>query len=91
MVLPLVRPATISLTIFTFVATWNSFIWPLVVTNERSRYTLPVALSLLATNFEKNHGLVMAGSTITFLVPFILYCFLQKQFVAGIALGGVKE
>lgn len=90
-VLPLVRPATISLTIFTFVATWNSFIWPLVVTNERSRYTLPVALSLLATNFEKNHGLVMAGSTITFLVPFILYCFLQKQFVAGIALGGVKE
>jgi len=52
---------------------------------------LAVALSLLATNFEKNYGLIMAGATITFLVPFILYCILQKQFVAGIALGSVKE
>lgn len=90
-VLPLVKPATISLTIFTFVSTWNAFIWPLVTATERTRYTLPVALSLLATNFEKNYGLIMAGATITFLVPFILYCILQKQFVAGIALGSVKE
>ena len=90
-VLPLVKPATISLTIFTFVSSWNAFIWPLVVTTERSKYTLPVALSLLATNFEKNYGLIMAGATITFIVPFVLYCLLQRQFVEGIALGGVKE
>ena len=90
-VLPLVRPATISLTIFTFVSTWNSFLYPLVVTTERTKYTLPVAFSLLATNFEKNYGLIMAGATITFIVPFVLYCVLQRQFVAGIALGGVKE
>ena len=90
-VLPLVSPATISLTIFTFVSTWNAFLYPLVVTTERSMYTLPVALSLLATNFEKNYGLIMAGATITFIVPFVLYCVLQRQFVAGIVLGGVKE
>ena len=90
-VLPLVSPATISLTIFTFVSSWNSFIWPLVVTTERTRYTLPVALSLLATNFEKNYGLIMAGTTITFIVPFLLYCILQRRFVEGITLGGVKE
>lgn len=90
-VLPLVKPATISLTIFTFVSTWNSFIWPLVTITDRTRYTLPVALSLLATNFEKNYGLILTGATITFIVPFVLYCVLQKQFVTGIALGGVKE
>ena len=90
-VLPLVSPATISLTIFTFVSSWNSFIWPLVVTTERTRYTLPVALSLLATNFEKNYGLIMAGTTITFIVPFLLYCIVQRRFVEGITLGGVKE
>lgn len=90
-VLPLVKPALISLTIFTFVSSWNAFLWPLVVTTEKSMYTLPVALSTLATNFEKNYGLIMAGATFTFIVPFTLYCFLQRQFVAGIALGGVKE
>lgn len=90
-VLPLVKPAMISLTIFTFVSSWNAFLWPLVSTTESSKYTLIVALSLLATNFEKNYGVIMAGATITFVAPFVLYCFLQKQFVEGIALGGVKE
>lgn len=89
-VLPLVKPAMVSLTIFTFVSTWNAFLWPLVCTTKSEMYTLIVALSLLATNFEKNYGMIMAGASITFLAPFVLYCFLQKQFVEGIALGGVK-
>ncbi len=53
-------------------------------------YTLIVAMSLLDTTLETNYGLIMAGATITFVIPFVLYCFLQKQFVEGIALGGVK-
>lgn len=89
-VMPLVKPATVSLTIFTFVATWNSFIWPLVSATKSSMYTLVVSMSLLDTTLEKNYGLIMAGATITFIFPFILYCCLQKEFVEGIALGGVK-
>ena len=88
--MPLVKPATVSLTIFTFVSAWNAFLWPLVSTTKSSMYTLIVAMSLLDTKLETNYGLIMAGATITFIVPFVLYCFLQKQFVEGIALGGVK-
>ena len=88
--MPLVKPATVSLTIFTFVSTWNSFIWPLVSATKSSMYTLVVSMSLLDTTLEKNYGLIMAGATITFIFPFILYCCLQKEFVEGIALGGVK-
>ena len=89
-VLPLVSPATISLTIFTFVSAWNAFLWPLVSVTKSEMYTLTVAMSLLDTTLETNYGLIMTGATITFIVPFILYCCLQKQFVEGIALGGVK-
>lgn len=89
-VLPLLKPATVSLTIFTFVSAWNAFLWPLVSTTKSEMYTLIVATSLLDTALETNYGLIMAGASITFIVPFILYCCLQKQFVEGIALGGVK-
>lgn len=87
---PLVRPAVVSLTIFTFVSAWNAFIWPLVSTTKSEMYTLIVALSLLTTQHDTNYGLMMAGATISFLFPFCLYIFLQRQFVEGIALGGVK-
>lgn len=89
-VLPLIQPALISLTIFTFVACWNSFLWPLVVNTENTMYTFTVALSLLNSQHDTNYGLSMAAATVSFLIPFLLYVTMQKQFVEGIALGGVK-
>ena len=89
-VLPLIRTVLVSLTVFTFITSWNDFIWPLVVTTDANMKTLTLALSVLKGNYLTNYGLVMAGSTLTFLPPFILYIFLQKQFVEGIALSGVK-
>ena len=89
-VIPLVKPVLISLTIFTFITTWNNFIWPLVIATESSKATLTLALSTLRGNYSTNYGLVMAGATLCFLPPFILYIFLQKQFIEGIALSGVK-
>ena len=89
--IPLITPALISLTVFTFISTWNNFLWPLVICTDSNMQTLTVALSLLKGRFETNYGLVMAGSTMTFLIPFILYICLQKQFVEGIALSGTKE
>ena len=89
-VISLVQPALITLTVFTFNAAWNNFLWPLIINTRSEMAVLPVTMSTLNSNSTTNYGMVMAGATLTFLFPFILYLFLQKQFVEGIALGGVK-
>ena len=89
-VIPLVKPVIISLTTFTFITVWNDFIWPLVVVSTDDMTTLTLGLSTLQGLYLTNYGLVMAGATLTFIVPFTLYIFLQKQFVEGIALSGIK-
>lgn len=89
-VMPLLKPVIVTLVVFTFISAWNDFLWPLIAATETEHYTLIVALSVLKTQYSVNYGLIMAGSLITFIFPFILYIFLQKQFVQGIALGGVK-
>lgn len=89
-VLPLIKPVLISLTIFTFITSWNDFLWPLIIATKPQKHTLTLAVSALKGNYSTNYGLVMAGSTLTFLPPFILYVILQKQFVEGIALSGIK-
>ncbi len=89
-VLPLVQPALITLTVFTFTGAWNNFLWPLIIMTRSNMYTLILSMSMLSGRNDTNYGLVMAGATLTFIFPFILYIFLQKQFVEGIALGGVK-
>lgn len=89
-VIPLIKPVLVSLTVFTFVSSWNDFLWPLVSTTDSTMYTLTVALSLLKSQYISSYGLIMAGAAVSFIFPFILYIFLQKQFVEGIALSGVK-
>lgn len=89
-VIPLIKPVLVSLVVFTFVTSWNDFLWPLVSTTDSNMYTLTVALSLLKTQYQTNYGLVMAGAAVSFMFPFVLYVFLQKQFVEGIALSGIK-
>ena len=90
-VVPLIRPALISLTIFTFVSCWGSFLWPLISTTKNEMHMVTVAVSRLKNDrVAANYGYVMAGTTLAFLPPFILYMFLQKQFVEGIALSGIK-
>jgi len=89
-ILPLVRPVLVSLLIFTFITSWNNFIWPLVIATESRMSTLTLALSTLQGNYGTNYGLVMAGATLSFIFPFLLYLFLQKEFVEGIAMSGIK-
>jgi multiple sugar transport system permease protein len=89
-VIPLIKPVLISLVVFTFVSSWNDFLWPLVSTSNSDMYTLTVALSLLKTQYQTNYGLILSGATISFMFPFLMYVFLQKQFVEGIALSGIK-
>lgn len=89
-VIPLIKPVLISLTIFTFISCWNDYLWALILTTEEGMQTMTVALATLKANYTVNYGLVMAGATVTFLPPFIMYLLFQKQFVEGIALSGVK-
>jgi alpha-1,4-digalacturonate transport system permease protein len=88
-VLPLCRPALAVLAIFSVLWRWNDFLWPLVVTNERTR-TLPVALQRFASQEVVPFNLVLAISVVS-LVP-VLICFLvfQRQIVQGIAATGMK-
>lgn len=89
-VIPLIKPVLVSLTVFTFITTWNDFVWPLIAITNTNQSTLTLALASLQGNYATNYGLVMAGAALTFMPPFFLYIFLQKEFVEGIALSGVK-
>ncbi len=89
-VIPLLKTVLVSLTIFTFITSWNDFLWPLVIAGKPEMKTLTLAVSALKGTYATNYGLVMAGSTLTFLPPFLLFMFLQKMFIEGIALSGIK-
>jgi multiple sugar transport system permease protein len=90
-VMPLCGPAIATLTILTFLGSWNSFLWPLVVATSDRMYTLPVAIALFATGQqETNVALLMAGSVIVILPVLIVFILLQRYFTQGIAMTGIK-
>lgn len=89
-VIPLIQSVLFSLVIFTFITSWNDFLWPLVIASKPEVKTLTLAIAALKGSYSTNYGLVMAGSVFTFTPPFLLYIVLQKQFVEGIAMSGIK-
>jgi multiple sugar transport system permease protein len=90
-VLPLCRPVLLTLAIFTFLATWNDFTWPLVVLSDGAMYTLPVALANLSGEHYLDAELMMAGSVLTVAPVLVLFIVLQRYYLEGILLGSVKE
>jgi multiple sugar transport system permease protein len=88
--LPLATPALAAVAILTFQGSWNSFFWPLVILNERSQYTLPLALSQFRFQFFTLWPAMMAVVTMATIPILILYLFFQRYFVEGIAASGVK-
>lgn len=89
-VLPLVKSVLIALTVFTFLTTWNDFLWPLVSLGSDQYRTVTLAVAQLQGAFETQYGLVMAATTIAFLVPFLVYVFMQRKFVEGVTASGIK-
>lgn len=90
-VLPLSGPPLATLGIFTFLSSWNNFLWPLVVAQNQDKYTLPVALSLYSTGEQAtNYGLLLAGSVIVITPIVIAFVALQRWFIQGIATVGLK-
>ncbi|MAY49860.1 MAG: sugar ABC transporter permease [Microbacterium sp.] len=87
--LPAARPAAAMLGLFTFVTAWNNFFWPFIVL-DRQNPTLPVALSLLQSNYFVDYSIVLAGVLLATIPLLILFVFVGKQLVSGIMAGAVK-
>jgi len=87
--LPAARPAAAMLGLFTFVSAWNNFFWPFIVL-DRNDPTLPVALSLLQSNYFVDYSIVLAGVLLSTIPLLILFVFAGKQLVSGIMAGAVK-
>jgi multiple sugar transport system permease protein len=89
-VLPNIRPALATLTVFAFMGSWNSFLWPLVVLRKPELQTLPVALAGLQGQYTTEWDIVMAGSVISVLPILAIYLFAQKYVIQGVANSGIK-
>jgi cellobiose transport system permease protein len=86
---PAARPAAAMLFLFTFVGAWNNFFWPFIVL-DRQNPTLPVALSLLQSNYFVDYSIVLAGVVLATIPLLLLFIFAGKQLVSGIMAGAVK-
>lgn len=89
--LPLLGPAVATVAIITFLNSWNYFLWPLIVAQGQETYTLPVGLSIASQAANStDYGLLLAGAVVVLLPVLLLFIFLQKYFVRGIAVTGLK-
>ena len=91
LILPLCKPILVTLAVFTFMGTWNDFLWPLIVMTDDSMYTLPVALANLSLEHVQDTELMMAGSVMTIAPVLVLFAAVQKHYINGIMAGGLKE
>jgi len=87
--MPAARPAAAMLFLFTFVGAWNNFFWPFIVL-DRQNPTLPVALSLLQSNYFVDYSIVLAGVVLATIPLLLLFVFAGRQLVSGIMAGAVK-
>ena len=90
-VLPIMKPAIATQAIFSFVTSWNDLFKPLVLLTKQDKYTLPIMVSLLRGDiYRTEYGSVYLGLTLTALPLIVVYLFLSKYIVAGVAMGSVK-
>lgn len=89
-ILPLARPAIVTLTIFTFIGNYNSMFWPLVMIKSPELYTLPIGMLAFDSSQGQQTNLLMAAVTMSLVPMILIFLFMQKQLVKGIMLGGVK-
>lgn len=89
-VLPLLTPVVVTLALFTFLASWNDFMWPLVILADQQRYTLPVAVAAIAREHAADGELMMAASVVTTMPVLLIFLLLQRYYLTGLLGGGVK-
>ncbi|PPA69872.1 carbohydrate ABC transporter permease [Jeotgalibacillus proteolyticus] len=90
LIMPISKPIFAVQGILTFIAAWNSFLWPLIIANDESLYTLSVGLSLLKGQYASNFALQMAGAAFMVIPIIIIFSFFQKYIVEGFTTSGLK-
>lgn len=88
--LPLSKPALSTLTIFTFVNTWNDYLGPLIYLKSPEKKTIQLGLKMFISQYSSDYGLIMAGSVVSLIPVVIVFLCLQKYFVEGVASTGLK-
>ena len=89
-IMPLTKSAIATLTVTTFMESWNDYLWPLLMLSDKNKMTLTLALNSLNGQYGTEYNLLMAGSLISMLPIVIIYACAQKYFKAGLMSGGVK-
>ncbi|WP_286164822.1 MULTISPECIES: carbohydrate ABC transporter permease [Clostridia] len=90
LIIPIAKPIFAVQGILAFIGAWNSFLWPLIVANDESLYTLSVGLSLLQGQYSNNFALQMAGAAFMVVPIIIIFSFFQKYIVEGFTMSGIK-
>ncbi len=88
--MPAIQPALSTLAVFTFVAMWGDFLWPLIILDQENFYTLPLGMSNLASAFSEDWRLIAAGAVISILPILVFFMVLQRYFVPSNVAAGVK-
>jgi ABC-type glycerol-3-phosphate transport system permease component len=92
LILPLVRPIVSALVIFTFLTSWNAYLWPMIVLRDEDHYLLTMGVTnVVASVYQQEYGVVLAGTLISIAPILVLFCFLQREFISGLTLGAVKQ
>lgn len=89
-IVPLVRPALAALGVFSFLASWNDYLWPLVAINEIERSTVPLALAYFNTANSQRYDIIMAAATLAVVPVLIVFVVFQRQIVKALVLAGMK-
>jgi len=88
--LPLVKPSLATLAVFSFIAVWGDFLWPLIIIDQPSLFTLPLGVNRLASTFSLDWRLVAAGAVFSIIPIMLFFIFTQRYFIEGAMKGAVK-
>ncbi|MGT2715663.1 carbohydrate ABC transporter permease [Streptococcus respiraculi] len=89
--LPIMKPALAFLALYSFMGSWNDYIWPLIILNDESKYTLMLALTQLKGLYTVNYPLVITGALLATIPLLIVFVIFSRQLIAGITEGAVKQ
>jgi multiple sugar transport system permease protein len=89
-VLPMSRPVLAAVAVFTFVTTWNNFLWPFIVISDPSLMTVPVGLGNVQSSYGLRYAQLMASALIGGAPLIVLYAILQRHVIRGVADAGLK-
>lgn len=88
--MPLSRPAIAAVAIFTFISSWNNFLWPLIAITGTDMMTIPIGLATVQSAYGVHYAQIMATSVLAALPLILLFVFFQRQIVQGVASTGIK-